>query len=97
MVRLGLLTTALLVGAVASVWAQGTAGGPELKMLEAILTGNIGLTLGLGVTILGIYRLAMGATSEGITLCIVGVLIVLTPSIYNGVRLIVDPIVRSLT
>jgi hypothetical protein len=93
-----MVLTALLTGAVFSVWAEPSAvGSLEVNLLETILTGNLGLILGLAVTILGIFRIAMGKMGDGITLCIVGVLIVLTPGVYNGIRLIVDPIVKALT
>lgn len=94
-----LILAALIMGA-AGVYAQNTAaeavGGAELKLLETIFTGNIGLVMGLIIAIMGIFAFIQGNTSSGITLIVVGVLITLLPGVFNGARLIVCPIALAL-
>ncbi len=95
------LLPALLVGAgllLAGIgWAQDApAGEAELRLLELFLTGNYGLTLGLGVVIFGIFQIVQQNVGGGILLIVVGALIVLAPGIYNGTRMIVCPITALL-
>lgn len=84
---------ALIVGAsllmAGGVWAADAVGGQELKMLTLILTSNYGIALGLGAAIWGIYQFSQNNTGLGLTLVIAGVLITLSPGIFNGTRAIV--------
>lgn len=98
MLKLCLLLMALTLGAM-PVWAQQTAvGAPELKLVELLLTGSIGFALGLLIAIYGVYTLSIGqSTGFGIALIILGVLITLTPGIYNGARAVVCPIIKTLS
>ncbi len=99
------LFAALFMGA-AGVYAQDTQtattaastsiGGAEVKLLEAVFTGNLGLLLGLGIAIMGIFKFSQGDTGAGITLIVVGVLITLLPGVFNGMRAVVCPIATAL-
>lgn len=94
-----LILAALIMGA-AGVYAQDAApkavGEAELKLLETIFTGNIGLILGLVIAIMGIITFTQGNTGAGIMLIVVGVLITLLPGVFNGARLVVCPIATAL-
>ena len=76
--------------------ASGAAGDVELRLLERIFTGNIGLTLGLIVAVFGIFSIVNGKMAGGIILIILGVIITLLPGVYNGIRVISCPIAESL-
>lgn len=90
----------LLCGAmVFSVHAAdgGAAGSAEYNLLVLILTGALGKVLGLGLAIAGVWAFAAkGQTQFGIILIILGVLITMLPTFYQGVRVFVCPIVNSL-
>jgi hypothetical protein len=64
------------------------AAGANLKgTLEGIITGNIGLFIGLAIVILGLWTwIIKQETGAGITMIIGGVLITLAPGVFNGVR-----------
>ncbi len=94
--RLVLLVAALLLGAATAYAAEASPGNVELKLVEAILTGNIGLILGLIVTVMGIITFVKGDTGSGIFTVLLGVLITMTPGIYNGLRLIACPVAEAL-
>lgn len=92
---------ALMLGAM-PVWAQsssqGAVGAPELKLVELLLTGNLGLFLGLAVAFLGVYTLSAGQSPAfGLVLIVLGALITLTPSIYKGTRAVICPIIQTLS
>lgn len=92
-----MLLAALILSAVtAYAETTGAAGNAELNLVVAILTGNIGLVLGLGVTVIGIITFVKGDTTQAIWTILLGVLITMTPGIYNGLRLIACPIAESL-
>lgn len=83
--------------AVTGVHAQAApVGQAELRLLEAIFTGNIGLTLGLFIAIGGIITFVQGKTGAGITLIVLGVLITLLPGVFNGMRAVMCPIAGAL-
>ena len=91
---LSILVAALVMGA-ATAFAQ-TAGESELKLVTLIFTGNFGLVLGLGVTVLGIWMIIQGKGGGGIFTIILGVLITMLPGVYKGFRGIFCPIAASL-
>lgn len=63
------------------------AGGNLKGTLETLLTGNIGLFIGLAVVVLGLWTwIIKQETGAGITMIIGGVLITLAPGMFNGVR-----------
>ena len=72
------------------------AGAVEISLLTTIVTGNIGLTLGLAIAIVGIFQFIKGKTAEAVTFVVLGVLITLLPGIYNGIRSISCTVVKGL-
>jgi hypothetical protein len=77
--------------------AQAAVGAPELALVQGMLSGNYGLLIGLGTAFAGVYKLAAKADAKGgILLILLGVLFTVAPGIYNGTRLIVCPIAKSL-
>lgn len=71
-------------------------GAAEVRLLEMIFTGNIGLAIGLAIAILGIFSFVKGNTAGAIVFVVLGVIITLLPGIYNGVRIIACPIASAL-
>lgn len=88
------------LGPVFGLWAEGAAGvaagAAEVNLLNAIFNGPIGFALGLAVATAGIYTVAMGNMSRGITLIILGVLITLTPGVFNSMRSLFVPMAQAL-
>ena len=74
------------------------AGSAAKSTLENILTGNIGLLLGLGITVLGLWTWIIGQkTGAGIVMIIGGVLITLAPGLFNGVRSMASNVVDQFS
>lgn len=71
------------------------AGADALDTLQGILTGNIGLTIGLAILVLGLITLITGKASAGLVMIIGGALITLSPGIFNGVRTMVYGVVSQ--
>lgn len=78
-------------------FAQATeAGGRAKTTLENVLTGNIGLLLGLGITVLGLWTWIIGQkTGPGIVMIIGGVLLTLAPGLFNGTRNMLGNVVQQ--
>ena len=76
--------------------ANAAIGGAEVKLLEMVLTGPLGFTLGLAVVAMGIWQFAQQNNGVAITMVLAGVLITLAPGIYNGARTVVCPITQAL-
>lgn len=76
--------------AFAQATSGGTAsqsGGVALSTLTGVVTGNIGLMLGLGITVLGLWTWIIGQkTGAGIVMILGGVLLTLAPGLFNGAR-----------
>ncbi|TKW60937.1 MAG: hypothetical protein DI628_08620 [Blastochloris viridis] len=89
-----LVVAALLLGA-ATGYAQSDAGAVELDLVRRIFTGNIGLFIGLAITIMGIIMFVQGDTGGAIFTVILGVLITMLPGVYNGLRYIACPIAEG--
>ncbi len=91
---------ALLCGAFALLAGLGftddAIGGAEVKLLTMVLTGPLGLALGLAVVAMGIWQFAQQNNGVAITMVLAGVLITLAPGIYNGARTVVCPITQAL-
>ncbi len=85
-----------MVMAMPLVAMADAVGGAEIKLLQSIFTGYIGLALGLGVAALGAYTFAMGEASRGVFLLVIGVLITLLPMVFNAAHALVCPAVRAL-
>ncbi len=98
--KLLLTVVAALLMSAATAYAQSTGssdvGAVELDLLVTILTGNIGLFLGLAVTIMGIIIFVKGDTGGAVFTVILGVLITMAPGVYNGLRFIACPIAEAL-
>lgn len=72
-------------------------GGTELAALTSLVTGNVGLAIGLGATIFGIYTwVVKQSTGLGLIMIIGGILFTLAPGVFNGTRNILCPLVSSL-
>ncbi len=71
-------------------FAQGNAsqaGAAASQTLVGILTGNIGLLIGLGITVMGLWTWIIGQkTAAGLTMVIGGVLLTMAPGIFKGAR-----------
>jgi hypothetical protein len=86
-----------------SVWAAGSsvgsgAGSLELSALTHIVTGNIGLTIGLLVTIWGLWKTVVGGdTGSGLIIMVCGVLVTLFPGVSNAAVNTFTPLVNSMT
>jgi hypothetical protein len=93
---LPLVILAVLALAPLSGWAQSSVGSAELRLLEAIFTGNIGFAIGLILAIVGAVTFAMGEVKNGIIMLVVGVLITLLPMVFNAARSVVCPAVTAL-
>jgi len=79
--------------------SDASSSGAEAKAtLEGILTGNIGLFLGLGITVLGLWTWIIGQkTGAGIIMIIGGVLLTLAPGLFNGVREMAGGVVNQFS
>jgi hypothetical protein len=72
--------------------AQGSGdadgAGTNLRAtLESVITGQIGLFIGLAIVVLGLWTwIIKQETGAGITMILGGVLITLAPGMFNGVR-----------
>ncbi len=65
----------------------GRAGETALGTLQNAITGNIGLFIGLGIVILGLWTwIIKQETGAGITMILGGVVITLAPGMFNGAR-----------
>lgn len=74
------------------------AGEVELNAIEGVLTGNLGLAVGLLITIWGLWKMvAGGETGGGILIMICGVLLTIFPGVFNTAAEVVLPLVRSVT
>jgi type IV secretory pathway VirB2 component (pilin) len=63
------------------------SGSNALSTLQDIITGNIGLFIGLAIVILGLWTwIIKQETGAGITMILGGVIITLAPGIFNGMR-----------
>jgi uncharacterized membrane protein len=72
------------------------AGDAALSTLEDVVTGNIGLLIGLGIMITGLLTwIFSGKAAAGITMIIGGALFTMSPGIFNGVRNMIYGIVEQ--
>jgi type IV secretory pathway VirB2 component (pilin) len=79
----------LMVSAMGSLGFADTtnAGRGLLDSLTQLITGQLGLFIGLFIVILGLWTwIIKQETGAGITMIIGGVLITLAPGIFNGAR-----------
>lgn len=87
----------LQIYCISDVWAAN-AGDAELKAFSSILTGNIGLALGLCLAIWGIIKAVVsGETAMGFTLIICGILLTIFPGVFNAATSTFLPVVQSIT
>lgn len=64
-----------------------TAGGDAVATLVGAITGNIGLLIGLAITVAGLWTWIIGQkTAAGLTMVIGGVLLTMAPGLFKGVR-----------
>ncbi len=64
-----------------------TAGAAAVDTLVGAITGNIGLLIGLAITVAGLWVWIIGQkTGAGLTMVIGGVLITMAPGLFKGVR-----------
>lgn len=67
--------------------STAAAGRGMLNTLEQLITGQLGLFIGLAIVVLGLWTwIIKQETGAGITMIIGGVLITLAPGIFNGAR-----------
>lgn len=100
LLSLALVATFVMVGGDAFAAATGGAGGAGAGLLDSIekaITGNIGLIIGLCLAVLGIWTwVVKQETAAGIMLIVGGILITITPGVFNSVRSFIDPFVKSV-
>ena len=104
MIRILLFVLLLTAGFVLGVNAQeaaastadAAAGAAEIKLLNMLFNGNIGFSLGLAIVVLGLITIVKGSMNGGLTLILLGVLITLTPGVYNSARSLFMPMVCGL-
>jgi hypothetical protein len=98
-----LFTIALVAGLVmvgadafAAVEPAGTGGTKFRETLEGLVTGNIGLLVGLALAVFGIYTwVVKQETTAGLLLIVGGVLITIAPGVFNSLGGLVSPIVSA--
>lgn len=74
------------------------AGSAELGALSSIVTGNVGLTIGLILAVWGIFKAVVGGeTGAGMLLIVCGVLLTIFPGVFNSFANTLLPLVRSIT
>lgn len=93
---LALLCGALLLPLVGFAEECTAAGCAEVQLVTMMLTGPLGMALGLAVVTLGIWQFVQQNNGAAIMLVIAGVLITLAPGIYNGAHAVVCPIMSAL-
>lgn len=75
-----------------------SAGNTALNTLDKTITGNLGLILGLGLTIAGLWTWIVGQkTGAGITMIVGGVLFTLAPGMFNGARQMLGGVVDQFS
>lgn len=86
----------LSMGISVSAHAQAQyAGIDALTTLQDMLTGNIGLTLGLGIMVIGLLTIITGKAAAGLIMILGGALLTMSPGIFNGVRSMVYGVVAQ--
>lgn len=81
----------------ANAFAQAEyAGADALSAFQDALTGNIGLTLGLAIVVIGLLTVVVGGKAgAGLLMILGGALLTLSPGIFNGVRNMVFGVVSQ--
>lgn len=94
-----LLTVLLVEPSFAQVTADATAktaGSKALGTLTGAITGNLGLLIGLGLAIGGLWTWIVGQnTSVGLLMIAGGIMLTLSPGVFNGAAKMVAPLVKS--
>lgn len=93
-----LVLVSLMAGASPS-WAatnNDEVGAAELSLLNSLFTGPLGYALGLAVLVMGIIEFFVNGDRKGIMLMVLGVLITLTPGVYNAASNLFVPMVCAL-
>lgn len=81
-----------------AVALAASAGEAELNVIEGLLTGNIGLAIGLIITVWGLFKTFVnGETGGGILLLVCGVLLTIFPGVFNAAGKTIYPIVQNIT
>jgi hypothetical protein len=93
---LSLVGASLLLGS-SKVFAAATeAGAAELSLLNMLFKGPLGFALGLGVVVMGILEFFVNGDRRGLLIIFLGVLITLTPGVYNAATNLFVPMVCAL-
>ena len=96
----GLTAATLMLVMAQSGIAQDAAGAGStaLGTLQEAITGNIGLILGLGITVMGLWTWIVGQkTGAGLTMVVGGVLITLAPGLFNGARTMMGGVINQFS
>lgn len=93
---LALVADPALAQGAGTTTTAGGAGSNVLSGIQGAITGNIGLFIGLALAILGIWTwVVKQETAAGIMLIIGGVLITISPGVFNTIRGVVDGVVQT--
>jgi hypothetical protein len=96
MAAMALMTVVMVEPALAQT--ASSAGATAKSTLENAVTGNLGLILGLGITIAGLWTWIIGQkTAAGLTMVLGGVLLTLAPGLFNGARKMVGGVVDQFS
>jgi len=78
--------------------SASSAGDNFLTTLQDLITGRLGLFIGLAITVLGLWTwIIKQETGAGITMIVGGVLITVAPGLFNGVHDFVDSAVTGIS
>lgn len=82
-----LVPVVLLMGTTAvSAQSAEYIGADFFDSLQNMVTGNVGFFLGLLLTVLGLITMVFKQFSAGVVMLIGGVLITLSPGLFNSLR-----------
>lgn len=74
------------------------AGHLEFQALKGMLTGNVGLAIGLLLTVWGLWKAFIGGdTGAGLLIMVCGVVLTIFPNVFTAVSNAVSPLVSSVT
>ena len=89
------LTLILILCIPALSFAQGSVGQAETEILAGILSGNLGLVIGLVAAIFGLYIWLIEQRSWGIIMIILGATFTAFPAMFEAIYNGVNPLIQT--